>query len=217
MDTSTITAWLAGGAGVTTPAIGTFAVAGNLDFSSDQGIYANNGITTFTVGRAVGGLSSSAIAANNSLAGNLAVGRIGTLTVGSWSGVTLLANTVGAMKVTGFNAPENPGTIFVAGDLQGAEIVVRGVTPTVTATLPVQSSIASLVVQHNIEDTSLFVPGGVPTLTRRRQRLVRQRDPRRQHADGFPWPFGLRHRRRLGQRNADGEQRRHADDDGERR
>jgi hypothetical protein len=117
-----------------TATLGTFKVAGNF---SGPSLIAPHGIGSFTVGRQV----SADIVVDDSLPGAAAVGRVGTLTAGSFVNVGLTANTLGAVTITGYPSP-NGAFLGMAGDVH-ATIVVTGATPT----LPI--GVGSFTVKHD--------------------------------------------------------------------
>jgi hypothetical protein len=112
----------------TTPAIGTLAVAGGLNTSS---VIARNGITTLTVARS---LISSTVVADNVLAGQLAVGRIGTLTLGSASADQIVATTLGKISTTGFVVQNGALASFTVGGWSGGTLLANGASPSGTKT-----------------------------------------------------------------------------------
>jgi hypothetical protein len=129
--------------------LGALKVAGSLFGPT---LTAPHGIGSFTVGRQV----SADVVVDDSLPGVAAVGRVGTLTAGSFVGATLTANTLGAVNITGYTSPN--GAVFgSAGDVEGT-IVVAGATPT----LPV--GVGSFTVRHDFFG-SLTALDGIGKLT----------------------------------------------------
>src|SRR5207302_310832 len=134
--------------------LGAFKAAGNL--SSDL-IEAPHGIGTFSVGR---GVLISEIVADDSQVGAPAVGRICTLTAGSFQSTTLTAGTLGSARITGFSSPEiNNGSSFTPGDIANSTIAVKTGTPT----SPI--GIGSFSVSGGILSSMLTAPFGIATLT----------------------------------------------------
>lgn len=137
----------------TVASIKTLSTAGLLDTSTVQ---AERGITTLTVGRT---LSSSSVVADDTLAGNATVGRIGTLNTGAITSALIAANTVGTIAVKGFATPElTPGS-KVFGDITGGTMIVNGATPT----KPV--GVGSFTVERNVTSLTFAAPGGMTKMT----------------------------------------------------
>jgi hypothetical protein len=137
----------------TVAAIGTFFVAGDVSpyKGTKSSIFANNGITGFTVGHRV---ILTNITVDNHSAGNPSVGRIATLTAGQFSIVNLEADSVGTMSITGFtNLAADSGP--TPGDISGPTMIV------VNHGAP---GIGSLTVAGSIHNT-IDVPFGIGTLT----------------------------------------------------
>ena len=144
--------------GAATPGIGTFFVAGQLAASGYGGnfILANNGITSFTVGRNVG---ASGTSFQISAALNGGAGGIGTLTAGSWANTDLAAYFLGAVHITGFSAPEQ-STGHVNGDFTNSDVVING-----NNNAAPKQGIASMTVKGQLNTTFFNVPAGIGTLS----------------------------------------------------
>jgi hypothetical protein len=137
-------------AGLPTPGIVTFFVAGSLS-SSGNYVLADNGITSFTVGRSVTATQVSTIL-------NGGAGRIGALTAGKWDTSNLAAGSLGVVRITGYRTPELPGG-FVAGDFTASDVIVTGAGGS-----PARG-IVSMAVGHDLTDSFFSVPGGVGALS----------------------------------------------------
>ncbi|HEV7405648.1 MAG TPA: hypothetical protein VGO11_22075, partial [Chthoniobacteraceae bacterium] len=138
----------------TTPAIGTLSVAGGVSASI---VTARHGITTLTVGRS---LDSSSIVADDVVAGQLAVGRIGTLTVGLANSSGIFATTLGKVSVTGFTTQEGEVPVQFLGLVNKGNILAKGATPAGT-----KSGLDSLSVAGDIINTTVTARSGLGTLT----------------------------------------------------
>ena len=106
--------------GQATAGIGTFSAAGEVsnDSPGSNYILANNGITTFTVGRDLNNVQLSADL-------NGGTGGIATLSVGAWFSSNLAAYSVGTFKVTGYGTPEM-STGIVLGDVTDSDFIING-------------------------------------------------------------------------------------------
>ncbi len=168
----------------TTPAVGTLSVAGSLILNGLT-IRADNGITTFTVGRDVQGNASSIIHVDNSLAGAPTVGQIVTLTAGRWgtsgpSGsaapaapVAISANSLGTVNIKGYTAPELGTTNFFPGDFDNSTVYIRG-------NLVTGFGITSFTTNGNMVADTIDVVNGIGTITVARQvnsTLFREENP----------------------------------------
>jgi hypothetical protein len=145
------------------PAIGSLSIAGNyLSIPFVGGfLRADNGITTFKVGRSLGdGAGILNIALLNSSAVSDVPGRIANLTVGQWLGVNLAAKTLGTVKAIGFARPESPGLGFTLGSIASGNISLFGAT---NAPLTPHVGLDSLTVS-SIGNLSLLAPFGITSL-----------------------------------------------------
>lgn len=151
MSGDTITAYLNTG---TAPAIGKLSVKGDFD---DVRVNAEHGLGSLTVGRSVTG--GSIIVADDALAGALNVGRVATLTAGAWNGSSIVANTLGTVKITGATQPDSPsGIFFLAGDVATGTFVAQGATPSKTG-------IDSFTIARHFQSNSVVsAPSGIKTL-----------------------------------------------------
>ena len=138
----------------TAVAIGKLMTKG--DFTNST-VNAGHGIGSATIGRTV---NSSFIIADDAMSGALNVGRIATLTAGSWTNSTVSVNTFGTVKITGFTQPESSSTSFVFGDVTGGNFVAHGATPT----KPVGIDSFS-VARHFQMISTLVAPFGIKTFT----------------------------------------------------
>ena len=120
IEGSSITAYLNAG---TAPSISKIAIKGRL---LNTVIGAESGIGSIVVGRDV---LNSDLVADDFLANSSTVGRIGTLTVGSWNGSAVSANTLGVVKTTGFATPEDSSSSFTPGDVVNGLFLAHGATP----------------------------------------------------------------------------------------
>jgi hypothetical protein len=167
-----------------TPAVGTLSVAGSL-ILTNLTIRADNGITTFTVGRDVQGNASSIIHVDNSLAGTPTVGQIVTLTAGRWgtsgpSGsaapaapVAISANSLGTVNIKGYTAPELGTANFFPGEFDNSTVYIRG-------NLVTGPGITSFTANGNMVADTIDVVNGIATITVARQvngTLFREENP----------------------------------------
>ncbi len=167
-----------------TPAVGTLSVAGSLILTGLT-IRADNGITTFTVGRNVQGNASSIIHVDNSLTGAPTVGQIVTLTAGRWgtsgpSGsaapaapVAISANSLGTVNINGYTAPELGTTNFFPGDFDNSTVYIPG-------NLVTGFGITSFTATGDMVADTIDVVNGVGTITVARQvdgTLFREENP----------------------------------------
>lgn len=148
---ATVTAYLNSGL---VPAINKMSVKGDLVSSR---ITSEMGIASLVVGRAI---SASVITADDQMENAPKVGRIQTLTAGQMSGSSVVANTLGIVKVIGASTPEMSSP-FLFGDATNTLIVAHG---TNSLTKPV--GIDQLVVSSDLEANSgVRSPFGIKTLT----------------------------------------------------
>lgn len=154
-----VVTFLSGG---TTPAIGSLTIAGNYNFATDGFLRADNGITTFKVGRAVVGDDAGrpVVALLNSSTLSDVPGRIANLTVGTWLSVDIAAKTLGAVKAVGFAKPEIPEQIFTQGFFGGSGISLFGVT---SALLTPHVGLDSLTAK-DVVNVNLLAPFGITSL-----------------------------------------------------
>ena len=132
----------------TGPTIGTFSVAGTLSSTTlGHFVAAVNGITTFSVGRAV----SDYQVATDLFAPSAFSGGITTLTAGAWLDTDLAVGSLGTVNITGYATPEQTAAT-VSGDLTGSDWVVN------------PGGITSLTVAHSFTNDSINDPGGITTL-----------------------------------------------------
>jgi hypothetical protein len=137
--------------GQSTPGIGTLSVAGKLSSNSGDYLLANNGITSFTVGRNV---STYQVSTNL----NGGTGGIGTLTAGEWDSTDIAAAFLGATTIKGFATAEQPKG-FTNGDFTNSDVVLTGSSGKVPLAL------ASLSVQDNLTSDSFSAPAGIGSLS----------------------------------------------------
>jgi hypothetical protein len=128
----------------TTAAVASLSVAGGIN--SGALLDAPVGIPILTV---AGQVNNATIAVDNPF-GN-GGGRIGALTIGDATGMTLLATTIGSLRTTGNTALNLPGSITAS------QIAVSGSTGLASA--PV--GIGSLSVVGSLGTTSLDAPAGI--------------------------------------------------------
>jgi hypothetical protein len=150
INSDTITAYQNSG---TAAAIGKLNAKGDLTSST---VNAEHGIGSMTVGRTV---NMTVIVADDAMSGVLNVGRIATLTAGSWLGSTVSANTIGTVKITGFPLPDSGVVSFAFGDVTGGTFLVHGATPT----KPI--GIDTISVARNLGTSVFTAPFGIKTLT----------------------------------------------------
>jgi hypothetical protein len=168
----------------TTPAVGTLSAAGSL-ILNNLAIRADNGITAFTVGRDVQGSPTSIIHADGSLAGSPTVGQIATLTAGRWgtsgpSGsaapaapVAISANSLGAVNIKGYTAPELGTADFFPGEFDNSTAYVRG-------NLVAGAGVTSFTAGGNMVADTVDAASGIGTVTVARQvsgTLFREENP----------------------------------------
>jgi hypothetical protein len=137
-----------------TPAIGTFAVTGDLDSTV---VSAGNGITSLSVGRS---LSNDVIQVTNPTNTASNSGRLAALTVGSWNSTDVEADTVGTVKVTGYFQPEVGTPNRVSGDVTGSNLAINSGTAGKTVV-----GLASMAVAGTMNTTTVDVPFGITSLT----------------------------------------------------
>lgn len=150
MTQSNVTAYLNSGSAA---AIGKIAIKGGI-VNSDIG--AERGIGSLVVGRNV---LNSDIVADDMLAGSVGVGRIVTLTAGSWSNSGVSANTLGAVKIIGFATPEDSSSAFTVGDVTSGIFLAHGATPSKPA------GVDSFAVAGIFNSSTLSAPSGIKTVT----------------------------------------------------
>jgi hypothetical protein len=133
------------------------------DFSGSTTL-AERGIGTVTVGRAViNNGTNSFIVADDVQTGAPNVGRINTLTAGAMTSSTIVANSLGTVKFTGYSQPENPAAVYVFGDVSGGTIQANGAAG---ATPAAAVGIGSLTVARSVQTNSVLkAPFGIKTLT----------------------------------------------------
>jgi hypothetical protein len=142
----------------TTPSIGAFSVAGNVVFGASGFLRADNGITSFKVGRDV--TASSASTSILISVRNATLGAIGSISVGRWddavASVDLVADTIGTMTVTGYRIRENPTPSKVLGDFLATNFVMLNNTLV---------DVTSVTVANSQNVSNFVAPGGIGTLT----------------------------------------------------
>lgn len=143
-------------------AIGTFFVAGDM-FMNNNGdvIRANNGIGSFTVKRGIEG-NNTFISVNNSGAATSTVGRIGSISVGAWYNVNLMANSIGTVNSTGFTLTDETTTNLIAGDMGDSDWTVRGGFQSSTSPL---TGIGTITMTGNGYNFRVFAPQGIKSIT----------------------------------------------------
>jgi hypothetical protein len=136
------------------PGIGTFSVAGDLDGSS---VVARNGIKVLTVARA---FEASSVVADNVVAGQLAVGRIGTLKVGDWNGSSVVATTLGKVSTTGYTTQEGAFPTQFTGAFVGGTLLANGAAPS-----GAKNGIDSLTIAGSVDTPTITARSGVGSFT----------------------------------------------------
>ena len=148
-------------------AAGTISVAGTLAITSF--IRADNGIGTLTVGRDVAGGANSIIHTDSASPTTNSVGRINVLTAGRWGAnngalpVAISANSLGAVTIKGYTAPDLGSDDFIPGDFDGSTVYVRG------KSIVSGVGIDSFVVNGNMIGSMVDVANGITTITVGRQ------------------------------------------------
>lgn len=143
----------------TVPAIGTLSVAGGMNTDT---VIAHNGITSLTVARA---LSNSTVVADNVLAGQLAVGRIGTLALGLAVSDQIVATTLGKVSTSGFVVQDGASPSFFVGIWSGGTLLANGASLS-----GAKSGIDSLTVAGALQSSATVTArSGIGSLTVRGQ------------------------------------------------
>ncbi|WP_020475502.1 beta strand repeat-containing protein [Zavarzinella formosa] len=144
----------------TVAGIGAVKAAANISGT----LTAPNGITSITAGRDLSGV----ITTDSPVPGTDVVGRVGSITAGSISsGITLVGESVGAIKTTGYLTPESGATSRIAGVFNASELLLKGTgvaSGVGVGAITTDSSISTVTVDAPFGVTSITAKGQVNTL-----------------------------------------------------